>query len=841
MAGVTTLAASPWLPMLKVGAYAKLAYALKHGAPPSGDGEYEKALAQLGMSVLQSRVAELMPYLKGFQLLSKDEESEFAAGFFVFDVKGALVDIPVFMSQGRIKGYQMMFMRDRQAFLPAREGLIKYLMGAQHQSIGQVGPGTTDLRPLRAAPNVDVFTSNNRYLQKTSSYPAHFDRWGRESGTWEVVNGLYDDPKTKQVFSGLKQAGKVECPQLRSLLRGSKRARAKLASWCQQSPALRVRVERHLGKNWFEQSLPKLAVAPLITPARTSILRSKIAAAPPSVSIYTGDPKANTKSAAYTDEKMEFGHFVLDTRPSTMTKQAIKIKEETAGWLPPAESGIYSVAMKDGTMKECMVILPKNNVLPSRRNISLVLDPSGNGLVAVSLSDLAVDMKAEDEMPAPEVVQTVNDPTSAKKTAEKIDSFESWVKKLSDVGNLSVPEDTYFIVIDRLGRVSEVFRSNGGSKDGVLSVYGGSIPEAGIGTDSESCCSPIGRRSDEIGPVRRLRVTDSVSSLTPMTKSVVNGYGIEMLVPKDAKILKFKQSSESTYRPATLSIMPLSDMSMNELTKTAEFKIARVGNTHFRFGRKTGVAQTRDALQTHKALLELGLSKAAAASVLRDAGVAEVKYAIVPNDSGIKQSWQLATPMYKQAYGLVPQNVGIFNGDMPETPMGMGGNMIPVPEQQYAQDMEQVPIQYADPSDPNWSSENAPYGQPMMTQTPSGGLPTQPGGEMDQGAIQQMMGSSENLFENTLFASLVNHGRVDSVLSQLTESCYTQSDRISRALFVLYAHQDEFIDRYGRTDTELLEEQCLGLLESTGDLLLELLQRSVDPSNDIALASTGQG
>lgn len=830
------LAPSNWLSLLKTGAYRQMAHALKTGAAPANDNEYEKALAQLGMSVLSGRVAELMPYLKGFQLLDKDDEGEFAAGFFVFDVQGTIVDIPVFMIKGRIKGYTMMFMRDRQSFLPAREGLIKYLLSSQHQSMGQVGPGTADNRMLRATPNVDVFTSNNRYLQKAANYPAHFDRWGRTSGVWEMVNGLYSDPRTAAVRSGLHNR-KLACGDLSWVLSRPAMAQ-KLASWCQKSPRLKARVEQTLGADWQQRLSVKQARTPLLLRSPSKLSLSGRQAFGPGVSIYTGLPSSNLKTASdVVADKLEFGHFVYDTRPAAMTKMAMRIQQDDSGWAPPTATGLYSVAMVSGQPQTCLVVLP-NSVVNTRSYDSgkaIVIGKDGSGAVLVPMADLPVETGTVSESVKPPAVESdaaqIDRP--AEKTASLEESFTSWYESLPSVGDLNVPEDAYFMLIDSTGRCSPVLRSNGTNGDGMLSVYCGDLKTIGRFQNEENRYPLVESDPPRQGmdPIRRLRVADTVRRLTPLTSSQVADYGSELLVPKDAKILKIKTDAESSYRANVLPVLPLSSMTMDELTKVAHFSISRISPNYYRVGRSS-----LNVLQARQHLLGLGLSKEASAQVLRGAESKPQHYAVMSQDSAFK-SWQLVTPAVKEAYGPVPQNVSIFTGDMPETPVSMSQGMIPVPEQSPISNYETVPQQYADPMDPNWSSEFSPYNQPMMTRSPSGGgLP----GVEDGTAINNLNKSSDELFENTLFLSLIRHGRIDSVLSQLTSASYAEADRLARALFLMYAHQDSFIDLYGRADLELMEEQCLGLLDSTGDLLVELLQRSVDPSNDIALANSSQ-
>ena len=55
----------------------------------------------------------------GFQLLDVSEDGDRAMGFFVFEVADRIIDAPIFLIDGEVKGKELLFLRDRQAFIPS--------------------------------------------------------------------------------------------------------------------------------------------------------------------------------------------------------------------------------------------------------------------------------------------------------------------------------------------------------------------------------------------------------------------------------------------------------------------------------------------------------------------------------------------------------------------------------------------------------------------------------------------------------------------------------------------------------------------------------------------------
>ena len=106
------------------------------------------------------------------------------------------------------------------------------------------GPSMAPFVPCqnrRSLPTIDVFSRANRFLyEKVSSYPRHFDKWGRESGVYESYVAMYKTGMGALLESLVKEK-KLPSPDFDRLLL-IPAAAEKLASWCEESPKLDTRV-----------------------------------------------------------------------------------------------------------------------------------------------------------------------------------------------------------------------------------------------------------------------------------------------------------------------------------------------------------------------------------------------------------------------------------------------------------------------------------------------------------------------------------------------------------------------------------------------------------------------
>jgi len=88
------------------------------------DVTFEVKFSQLVDSALKEKVPALLEYRVGFQIIDKNEEETKAVGVSVFVVQGLWLYIPIFFIDGDLKGSDLLYVKQNDIFVPARDNWI---------------------------------------------------------------------------------------------------------------------------------------------------------------------------------------------------------------------------------------------------------------------------------------------------------------------------------------------------------------------------------------------------------------------------------------------------------------------------------------------------------------------------------------------------------------------------------------------------------------------------------------------------------------------------------------------------------------------------------------------
>lgn len=789
-------------------------------ANAKSEKNYEATLAKLGLHVLQSRVADLMPYFRGFQLLKMSDDGEFAAGFFVFQMNNMIVDAPMFMLKGQLKGKELLFFRNRQAFLPARESLIKYMIGIQEQTLGDGLVSEGEHRPLRASPNVDVFSQANRFMSKVSHYIADQSPWGRTAQVLESHNDIYQDPKTAAILGEIKE-GRLPSPDLKGLLVLPGMCE-KLAEMCRKSPKLAKKVNERFGPNLHNEVVAaretgsKLASMPLrLRPLASGPQLVRPASSQPlaKLAACTTVPKYldGAEREAAIAELCEFGAYFIDRRDDIETKTAMEptaqpqIRDKEM--LTPVVSGEYRVPTLSGDLKDAVVFLPADvcdfsaMCQKNDKPLAYALSKSGEG-VATPTSELLISVESQD------------DPVTLK---------EKWIESLPTFGSASLSRDDRFCLIDSYGRISSPFVYRETTGEDSHAVYSATIAVRGGSLREEPRTQRDRERLSESRQKKRIGSLQVAAKGSGFTRVAAGNDMDALVIPKTAKVFKLAGSQDEA---DVFPLMVQSAMSDEHFLKLASFHVAQTGLKQYTIDNQKYTPK-RAAMHLMSAK---GMNKTAALDLLRKVGKRQ-QFVTIPTGVHL-EAWQLGTELGQKIAAFQPPGRPNYQYSFPDQGRGASDTVIPVDEQYGVETYEAAPMEYADRSSQSWSGQNDAYAQPQESGNPSMGS----GGGQGGGPGSGGSASAETLlWENQLFESLIRTNRLDNQLSKQLEGLYKLADTSGRTLFLLYAHQDIFEERFGEKDVPLLEEQLLTLFEAAGDTIVDLLQRSVDSSNDTML------
>ena len=132
----------------------------------AADQDFEKAFATLAYTELEQKAPGLFPYLVGFQLVKKNDKDSHAFGVFGFHVAGQWYYGPVFWLNGRIKGYELLYIVSQDLFVPLQESWINHLTNKQPYVLGE-GDKRSPAEMGSVAPDFTIFRRSP--LLKTSA------------------------------------------------------------------------------------------------------------------------------------------------------------------------------------------------------------------------------------------------------------------------------------------------------------------------------------------------------------------------------------------------------------------------------------------------------------------------------------------------------------------------------------------------------------------------------------------------------------------------------------------------------------------------------------------------
>ena len=98
---------------------------------------FEQAFANLAHSVVAEKAPKLLEYEVGFSLLDKTDENTKAVGVFGFRVGHQWLFAPVFFLNGALKGTELLYLKDRDLFVPMTDGWVDYLLGRKPNIMGR--------------------------------------------------------------------------------------------------------------------------------------------------------------------------------------------------------------------------------------------------------------------------------------------------------------------------------------------------------------------------------------------------------------------------------------------------------------------------------------------------------------------------------------------------------------------------------------------------------------------------------------------------------------------------------------------------------------------------------
>lgn len=803
-------------------------------AAGSSEAGFEQAFSSLAYAYLKDRAPRLLDYMVGFQLVERNEDNTKAVGVFGFHVGDQWLYAPVFFLNGELKGHELLYIKNQDSFAPLKENWVNYLMSRKPHVLGEATEKDTfrlgglmpDLMRLNITPLMNKRSIDEWALPAMPLMAALMTKAAR---------GLYSEAEgqTKLAFDQVVQhPWKAALAELHDPLDlgqylSQDFSMLKTAfDLAQSNPGIKRGFDRFYGPNcfskWAEQlrgNIVKQQSNLIVTekkaqaPLDMSLELVKLAPQPPHP-IKTGELKAyiadDTPITQNLDELDDAERekllrdtvLIKDKRDPHAVSQAYNVQVESK-LSNPHETGLYQVLERPGEFQRMLVISHPQSSDGQKDFCTLVRVGDGGKAWLNAHRTTLWASKIEDRK-----------------------EFESWFEGLSKSDSLQ--KGGMYLALGENGTGTVPFT--------VREVYG----DGTFKVDFKSSCDysydrPTGapRMAESAVPEDYVSSYDVVLAVDVEGRRgtklrVLRG---EMRIPGNFKFLKLKDPPKPK-KPDSGLLMPepmvyegngsedkpiqpgkLEDVQALFLEKTARIKLyddhheVSIGTDWHPRKRMTKKAALLTLVLTH------GLNEETARQMLKQAaikGSQTFRIAYAPG-FGPDQEKQ-ASPTRSMLEG------GPTSPAPWPTPIGMEsfGNRNAVRSQYPDEQQQLVPALDSSRQDPSVHDIWRNYTFEDIQKT--------------QGQAQQAAeGGQKEVFDTAMLRGLLKSVRQDSIVDRYLGALMKAVDRLGRILFLFYYHQEEFEDRYSKSDLPELEDSLRNSFESLGDLVLFLKERSVEP------------
>ena len=814
--------------------------AMRKAADGGDTAGYELAFSNIAHQYVQDRAPKLSEYEVGFQLLDKSDEGDKAVGVFGFKAGPNWFNAPVFYLAGKVKGYELLFVKNENIFVPLRENWIDYLLSKRPSVLG-----TSIDRNSR------LFGVSNPDFTQLSRSPTKY-----ASHDIELFKGLAkaacDTSLIDKGFEGLNLASFLKEASLPIV--------EKFLAICQEFPKVAATFDSYHGIETLAEAV-KLAKARAAIKPATGLFATE--ATDLSISAFLGttkqaDDKPNNgsqkglkilspdnteqtvipevKDQATLEKMLERGYVMQDDRNESEMSRLYNA-ESTSKLTNPTVTGVYDVLLKEGEFAKCLVIMYGRGATshaPFATVIELSDDPK---YVNVKPIDVWVG------------------------DSDARHSYSDWWKDLKDV---SVEGNDYYVAIGPNGDATIPFRRDyeydGGTR----------IPLPSTKKEDGTEIFPVDMDDNWAGRYETHRIKIEKFSGDEQTGSsgdyydkYTDGQRVHINGARGSRLRSFRGD---VYVPEGYKIVrvekyvsakgPDADSLPYTPYKKEPLKTGDLASAYFHIIGKTAAFGLGNKDDMQKSL-ELATDKLVLSSYngeykINDFSTRKKSAAIIHL---AKEHWlreDAAEFLVKQADSLRGEKqvyrikyAERISQDAPSSPnippdyISHGNEVNPDEATMYPQEYAiPVPSLRAD-----WS--NRQQYNPNTHFDPNagglgGGYASSPygGGKANQddvtgGDLAAAIGSGQKeVFDTSVIGTLLKAVRDDSLSDRYLGKLVGGVDALGRLLFQFYWHGDEFAERYGKQDMPELEDSLRNAFEQVGDVVLFLRQKSVNSQGE---------
>ncbi len=821
--------------------------------PNSTDSNFEKTFSDLAFTRIQDKAPSLLKYLIGFQLIAKNDDETHAVGVFGFKVGSQWVYAPIFFINGELKGHELMWVKNLDLICPMEEEWINSIKQQASQPLGQSEPTPRTELGMRQ-PDFNVFARvpymGSKFASNPVTYNSVYKMLERDNPDFLPVLDLFVVGPRDVKYAGLEQ--KFDLPRALKLM--GKRAAYRLVNTMTNDHAFADSVLRFykvndiIGfaksaekldkdaagysssapaknckdcENFFSHSKCKVVqgdVAPNgscnyfrmasvhdeIAPVSPLADNTKLAAAgdtkiegtcPKPIIVTRGDNLSSLVHGLTESEKKKLladGHIVKDER--TRVDRTIVYKTQVGmQFSSPAENGFYEVATS-------------NN---GRRKLLLFPRPLHTGGPGAFRQDhcLAVDPETKE-------VGVFN--TAELMTTQQLNNFKGWTSD-SDVPGLQAlsaikPKDIVIIISPKF-QGTTVFRVKkmDTNQEGHTEIQ---TEHVWLREPAQSSflTSHGYRDNNGVGAVcysDSSRATKNLV-LTKKPGDKMNIVGSTIFVPKECKCIIIKQEDERK-------------MESDWWARPKQFS--------------SGPGVTN----------EIGILPEVALSIMKSAGQRDGLQRLAVHTDGIGFAPYLnEQPQHMMsklaALKFLITNLGLGEDDanllMQEAQPGIPTKVLLKVASPFQAQFEEPPldstfngkarVRYPH-STGQGLGDSSEYGSNLREYLYDPYVDDDAKAHANQAAQR----GDKDVFDTSVIGGLVKNQDVDSLVNRYISDMTLGMDRLGRTLFLYYWHNEKFEEKYGKQDMQQIEGNLRNVFKNTGDIVLFLKKKSVEPAMSV--------
>ena len=786
------------------------------------DQDFERAFAILAHAELSQKAPGLMPYLIGFQIVDKNDDGSRAAGVFGFKVGEQWYYAPVFWMNGKIRGYDLLYIVGQDLFVPLQESWVNYVTNRRPYVMGEpeLDKNLTQLGVMQ--PDFTIFRRSP--LTKGACVKAFgkgtFEAWCKPAAMYVLPNDeKYAELDKRANLTAV--LSNIEPEYTEALLKAmSGNHKFAEAVYNFYDPAELAEVAKSVGK----ESIFKKADL-----NSNLMISSKGDKDDTKVRILYGtnniDPDEMKQLTAKQREQLMRGDAVVyDGRKAETRSEVYKSPKYEQVFQTPGKSGCWKVLTRDKGVQDCLVSIhmkpigraavpPRAAVIVDLENKKYTLsgiqdvlartevDPmnwkdkyaSFRTASNIGVGDIGVFVTKDYICTQPfKVLKSTTDTDGSKILCVRVDESISRTQSSFGVVKDDLKPPTQPEMARTMVRHDRV--KGNGYDSGVQPCTEGSDSSIQYEYDTHAFYCDKGTAARE-APFDSEQYKNQCQGhhikLTKTPVSMTNVQDTLIVCQDDVRFIPFKIDAKVAKKDwggwGSLDLAGEADMEV-QIRKMGMDKLSLYhdGDSEFNLNstvvneKCAGVGRTMSLL-----MRDLGMSETDARTLLKEARLNTKVSCLV----------KLAYKPPMLSMGPVSTYDSTYRAN------------VQVPQQ----DVATIPT-------------NAPYPNMQESMEPIVDPHAQ---NMAIGAADQ---GQKEVFDLSLLSSLIrDSGDIDGKIQDYLKEVILGNDRIGRIMFLYYWHNEQFSDRYGDKDLSELEDLLRETFKSVGDLVLFLKQKSIEP------------